>query len=936
MTVGGNVVSTKPVGGYAVEAVLGRGGMGIVYRATHPEHAEPVALKLMAGSAWSDAELDRFRGETRIARAVAHRHILPVFEAGEEDGVVFVAMKLAPGGDLGSLIRHEGRLEADRAAEIVRQIAAALDAAHAHGLVHRDVKPGNVLLDEVREREHAYIADFGVTRVAFQDDVAGNDGLVGTVSYASPEQIRGEPIDARGDVYSLGCVLYECLTGRAPFERRDALATMWAHLHDEPPAPSALIKQLPAAVDSVVARAMAKEPADRFQSAGAFAEAAGAALAHEPQPMGAPVDTNLPVARTAFVGREVELAQGLEGLRASRLVTVTGPGGAGKTRYALELARRAAAEYRDGVFACFLASLRDPSLVPTTLCQALDIRESPGQTALEALRAHLADKRLLLLVDNVEHVAVASRELARLLADAEGLSVLATSRELLRLDGELVYQLPPLRDDDAATLFCDRAHVEQDETVAAICRRLDGLPLALELAAAQVDSLPLRELLDRLASRLDALAEAPEADPRQETLRATIQWSYDLLSEREREVFARLSVFAGGCTPEAATEIAGADTEILDSLVDKSLLRHEDDGRFSMLETIRELGAEKLGADTATVRARHLAWFADTMYERRKAIRFEPEELARASRDLDNVRAALPHAIDSAESALAQKAFAGGAIVWLLHGSLVEGDTWATRTLSLHSEETVLLGFATGIAAEFPRFMGDLDRALELKRRALAVLGNMALDSEGERMLAAINTDVSDVLSLLGRFREAESYATQGLAIRRAIGDPAGIAHALEALANVEARSGRSAEALAKLEQVVGLWKRGGRHHEAAQTLSNIAYTKRSLGDLAGARQTIDEALAYLPRTHSHIYLTWAKAAAGLIALDEAHFDECTRLLSEAREQARLAKLSLDIAGEIEEALALCREELGEDRFEEAQAAGIAAAIGPAIGSGDA
>ena len=157
---------------------------------------------------------------------------------------------------------------------------------HAHGLVHRDVKPGNVLLDEVREREHAYIADFGVTRVAFQDsDGAGNDGLVGTVGYASPEQIRGEPIDARGDVYSLGCVLYECLTGRAPFERRDALATMWAHLRDEPPVPSALIKQLPAAVDNVVARALAKKPADRFQSAGAFRRGGrGSARTRAPNP----------------------------------------------------------------------------------------------------------------------------------------------------------------------------------------------------------------------------------------------------------------------------------------------------------------------------------------------------------------------------------------------------------------------------------------------------------------------------------------------------------------------------------------------------------------------------------------------------------------------------------------------------------------------------
>jgi serine/threonine protein kinase len=236
--------------------VLGRGGAGVVYRATHPAREGPVALKLIAPRpSWRDEAQERFEREARLAAAVAHRGILPVYETGRHDGRPFVAMKLEQ-GDLARLLREEGRLSAGRAVAVVTQIASALDAAHAHGLVHRDVKPSNVLLGEEEGEERAYLADFGVARAAFSGD--GDAGeLVGTAGYASPEQIRGDPVDRRTDVYALGCLLYECLTGRLPFARSDSLARLWAHLHDEAPAPSELVPALPRALDAVVRRALA-------------------------------------------------------------------------------------------------------------------------------------------------------------------------------------------------------------------------------------------------------------------------------------------------------------------------------------------------------------------------------------------------------------------------------------------------------------------------------------------------------------------------------------------------------------------------------------------------------------------------------------------------------------------------------------------------------
>src|SRR5205823_8714091 len=236
----GLVPAARTIAGYTITDLLGRGATAVVYRGTRPGREEPVALKLIAPDAYQrDGGKERYEREARLAAAVVHRGILPVYEVGEYEGQSFVAMKLAP-GDLAGLLREERRLEPARAVALVSQLASALDAAHAHGLVHRDVKPSNVLLDEDEDEdeERAYLADFGVARATFSDRNLRTGELVGTVGYVSPEQIRGEPVDHHTDVYALGCLLYECLTGRVPYASRDALATLWGHLHHEPPQPS--------------------------------------------------------------------------------------------------------------------------------------------------------------------------------------------------------------------------------------------------------------------------------------------------------------------------------------------------------------------------------------------------------------------------------------------------------------------------------------------------------------------------------------------------------------------------------------------------------------------------------------------------------------------------------------------------------------------------
>jgi protein kinase-like protein len=265
--------------GHRIEEVAGRGGMGVLYRATHIELDIPRALKVIVPEHTQDDEFRaRFKREWRLAARIEHPNVIPVHEVGEEEGVLYISMRFVEGQDLGRLISGEGPLDPMRAANIIDQVAYALDAAHEAGLVHRDVKPANVLIEPSQRGERAYLTDFGLTKAAASKTAMTASGMfVGTIDYMSPEQFEGDTLDARADVYALGCVLYETLTGQIPFQREGYQARIFAHMTADPPLPSQVIPSLPKEFDEIVQRAMAKDPDDRFLSAGDIGRATLAA-----------------------------------------------------------------------------------------------------------------------------------------------------------------------------------------------------------------------------------------------------------------------------------------------------------------------------------------------------------------------------------------------------------------------------------------------------------------------------------------------------------------------------------------------------------------------------------------------------------------------------------------------------------------------------------
>jgi predicted ATPase/class 3 adenylate cyclase len=351
--------------------------------------------------------------------------------------------------------------------------------------------------------------------------------------------------------------------------------------------------------------------------------------------------TNLPVPATPFLGRERELADVVELLEGARLLTLTGPGGNGKTRLAIQAAGLASDRFADGVWWVPLASLRDPKLVLETAAQILGSQNG--------LAEHISDKTMLLLLDNFEQVVEAAADLASLLSACPKLDLLVTSREPLHVTGEQEYPVPPLVHEEGVGFFLARVRAirpdfQVDDTVSEICRRLDDLPLALELAAARAKALSSAQILERLDERLPLLTGgARDAPERQRTLRATIEWSYELLTSEEQRLFARLAVFSGGCTLEAAEGVAEADLDTLQSLVDKSLVRHTGE-RFWMLETIREYADERLEAsdEADELRRRHAQFFLELAEAADLAGEVPPPQRREPLRvEMDNVRLAL-------------------------------------------------------------------------------------------------------------------------------------------------------------------------------------------------------------------------------------------------------------------------------------------------------
>ena len=566
--------------------------------------------------------------------------------------------------------------------------------------------------------------------------------------------------------------------------------------------------------------------------------------------------TNLPVPATPFLGRERELAEVVELLTRNdlRLLTLTGPGGTGKTRLALQAAAEASESFPDGTYWVPLAPLRDPSLVLSSLAQTLAVKEEPDRPLEDTLGAHLAGKRLLLVLDNLEHLLPQAAAAIAALRDANGSSLLVTSRERLRIGGEQTWPVPPLAEEDGRALFAARARAVEPSFTATpavdeLCARLDELPLAIELAAARTAVFSSEQLLERLSQRLDLLKGDRDADPRQQTLRATIEWSHDLLSQEERRLFRRLSVFVGGCTYEAAEQVADADPDTLQSLLDKSLLRKRDtayEPRYWMLETIREYAGERLrdGDEEAVMRDRHLDYFVE-LSERAYGERLASESTWSPimGAEHDNIRAALDWARDrrpEAEARLAGAAEAearlAGAVApyWMRRGRAPEALDRLRNVLERYERRDRIRARVLTHRGELEDDLSHLGEALDLWLE----LG----DAEGEALaLESIGWGHDSA----GNYAAAQAAHEHSLDVRRQAGAPehegassrAGLCHVLIASGEVERAEAMARELLRTAKPEASLMQQLGLHFLADCSL--VA------GDHVEAERRYFDALAY-------------------------------------------------------------------------------------------
>ena len=600
----------------------------------------------------------------------------------------------------------------------------------------------------------------------------------------------------------------------------------------------------------------------------------------------------IPAPLHALLGRERELAALSELLRRAdtRLVTLSGPGGIGKTSLALELGRRLAAEFTDGSTVAMLGSIDNPDLVARTILDALEIPET-GRAPEDELSRALAQSNLLLVVDNFEQVLPAAPMIARLLTACPSLKVIVTSRASLHVAGEHEFPVPPLAEDEAAELFVTRAQAanpafalseENAAAVAELCAKLDGLPLAIELAAARTKLLTPAALLARLGNRLELLTGGRRDAPRhQQTLRLTLDWSYDLLDPDVQRLFAQLGVFAGGCTLRSAEAVCRIDGSILDGLVglgDESLLgqRERIEPRFVMLQIVRDYALERLKAsgEIDVLRGRHLDHFVELAEEAEPGLAGAEQAgwLARIEDEHDNLRAALAYALESGAGAHALRLVVGVRRFWQIHGYLAEGRqsirSALTATEGMHSELRAkafnMLGILAGEQGDFDAAHGDFTSAAEEARAvgatralssALVNLGNISFFSGDLDAARDLYRESIEHFEALGDLRgqalarenigllsltaddaaEAVAWLTAARDQAREVGDELEVGHASRSLAAANIELGNVAEAASLLTESLAIARELGDTHGIAESLDTFAGLSATTGEAARA-----------------------------------------------------------------------------------------------------
>ncbi|GAF46838.1 protein kinase domain-containing protein [Rhodococcus wratislaviensis] len=813
---------------------VGHGGFGVVYRCPQPDLDRTVAVKVLK-TVLSDENRARFFREQRaLGRLTGHPNVVTILQVGDTgSGRPYIVMQYLPGDSLDISLRKHGPLTAEQALRLGIRLAGALESSHRLGVLHRDVKPANVLANEYDE---PVLTDFGIARISGGFETATGT-VTGSPAFTAPEVLKGDPPSPASDVYGLGATLFSALTGHAAFERHsgEQVVAQFLRITTQPP-PSLREHGLSDDIAEVIGRAMSADPQQRPTTAAEFGDelrtiqlrnhttvddmalhssersrtrepnADSHSQEHAPfRKQSSPQHAmrvskgNIPTELTSFVGRRHELSETKRLLATSRLVTLTGIGGVGKTRLALRVAETIRRAFPDGVWIVELGELQNASLLTEVVAAELNLRGDSARPLHDVLTGFVASRELLLVLDNCEHIVEAVSKFAvKLLRECPRLKILGTSREPLGIGGEAVMRVPPLTAPetdrapslqglshyDSVRLFADRATTAiptfelndaNKDVIGHICHRLEGLPLPIELAAARLRSMSPEQVLQRLTDRYALLTRGSRTAPsRQQTLRLSVDWSFELCTELEQCVWGRASVFARSFELDAAEYVCGSglsseeSIDLVSSLVDKSIfIREEFSGavRFRMLETLSEYGREKLKqtGEYAVQRELHRDWY-EQLVLKAESEWISAEQLRWISR-LEREQPNLREALEFSES---QGSIQGLRIAnalfhfWHARGLYSEGRQWLNRLLAT-SSDAPLSDRVTALCADslLAGDQGDRTAAAALVSEARKLTDNThnrvarALVDLADGSLALLSGDPSQARPLLEEAADA-------------------------------------------------------------------------------------------------------------------------------------------------------------------------------------
>jgi serine/threonine protein kinase/tetratricopeptide (TPR) repeat protein len=845
---------------YYIEEELGEGGMGTVYKGKDSQTGATVAIKRLKPQVNSSELIERFKREGEALRALKHPNIVQLLDTVQETDAHYLIMEYVAGGDLSQKL-EKGALPLKELLPLAIDLCDALTRAHKLDIIHRDLKPANILIaDDGTVR----LTDFGVAHFGSKQRVTQTDSIMGTFDYLAPEIFGSSEIDKRSDIWAVGVILFEMLTGQRPFEAATIIQTINNVVAKDIPDIEELCPDAPTALVDLVYRILNRNPDERIPSirlVGAELEAISVdnpltpttstrnfeivigAFQTTPIPN---LKDNLPSPSTPFVGREIDLAAVNSLLRDPniRLLSILAQGGMGKTRLSIEAAKSLRDMYPQGVYFVELAPLATAEDIPSAIAEAVNYPFKGGNPK-EQIVAYFRDKTCLLVLDNFEHV-LEGRDIVQAILQNSQTKFLVTSRERLNLSGETLYQLEGMDFPNwesptdamqyaAVRLFVDSAKrvrsnfeltAEDLPFAARICGLVQGLPLGIVLAASWLDALSIEEIATEIAKNVDFLeSNMHDLPERQRSIRAVFDYSWGMLSEDEKQAFARLAVFRGGMSREAAQAVSETNLRSLQTLVNKSLLRRDNaTGRFEIHELLRQYGDEFLQKTGVyeSILAKHAAYYAEFLAKRDVDLKGKRQipALQEIDADFENIKSAWRWGVQQRAASFISQMIES--IYWycIFRNRNMEGQELFSLAREQCEEDSLI---ASRVKMRFPEQQSDYTELYQ---------GTLALAKKHES-----KAETAFALRQLGHWQSHSQQKPEGIdrmeeaaAIWESLGDKFHLAIVLDDLAWSYRFSGRPEQQLATVERSVALRREINDKIGLANALRNLGGALGGMG----------------------------------------------------------------------------------------------------------